>query len=362
MQNGVDSEFLKYLSTPTYPSVVISDPDLPPMGYGKPGENEDGIIEASQYNIDHLRVSQPQQPKSNPKKQQPQQQVPVPVPSQDQLYLKRGDVIGRGSFGTVYRCLDLKTGRMLADKEFVFESTGVEQQIAATEREILIMQQLQHPNIVQYMGAQRSGNILDIFQEFVTGGSLSKLLATFGEFPEPLVQVYTKQITEGLAYLHDHKIVHRDIKSANCLVTGEGIVKLADFGCSKSIETIMSYGQGCATLCGTPHYMAPEVIRQQRNVGRRSDIWSLGCTVIEMLSGKPPYAEIKNATACIFKIASSNESPPIPKYASPELKDFLGRCFVRDPIKRATARELLTHPFLSRQYSEEWYTMDIEDE
>ncbi|KAA6320426.1 MAG: putative protein kinase, partial [Streblomastix strix] len=112
------------------------------------------------------------------------------------------------------------------------------------------------------------------------------------------------QILEGLAYLHDHKIVHRDIKSANCLVAGEGIVKLADFGCSKTIETVMSSGQGCATLCGTPHYMAPEVIRQQRNVGRRSDIWSLGCTVIEMITGKPPYADIKNATACIFKIAS----------------------------------------------------------
>lgn len=246
------------------------------------------------------------------------------------------------------------------------------------------MQHLQHPNIVQYMGCQRSGNTLDVFQEFVTGGSLSRLLANFGSFPEPLVQVYTRQICEGLIYLHDHKIVHRDIKSANCLVTGEGIVKLADFGCSKTIETVMSFGQGCATLCGTPQfgsdppfrfqtlpsfpplfshfsYMAPEVIRQQKNVGRRSDIWSLGCTVIEMLSGRPPYSEIKNATACIFKIASSNEIPPIPKFASPECHDFLKRCFVRDPLKRATARELLAHPFMRREYDEEWYTMEVDE-
>jgi serine/threonine protein kinase len=167
----------------------------------------------------------------------------------------------------------------------------------------------------------------------IKGGSIAKLISSFGVFPEPLAREYTRQICEGLAYLHDHKIVHRDIKSANCLVTGEGVVKLyvdlccellyirADFGCSKSIETIMSFGQGCATLCGTPQfdiilffffdfnpnlllcsYMAPEVIRQQRNVGRRSDIWSLGCTLIEMITGQPPYADIKNATACIFKI------------------------------------------------------------
>ena len=104
--------------------------------------------------------------------------------------------------------------------------------------------------------------------------------------------------------------------------------------------------------------MAPEVIRQQKNVGRRSDIWSLGCTVLEMLTGKPPYAEITNATACIFKIASSTELPPIPHFVSPECEDFLKRCFVRDPLKRATARELLQHPFLSRTYDDEWYEME----
>ena len=108
--------------------------------------------------------------------------------------------------------------------------------------------------------------------------------------------------------------------------------------------------------------MAPEVIRQQKNVGRRSDIWSLGCTIIEMLTGKPPYSDIKNATACIFKIASSNEIPPLPKFASPECTDFLKRCFVRDPLKRATAKELLAHPFLKKQYEEEWYTMEVDEE
>ncbi|KAH7829476.1 putative Serine/threonine protein kinase STE11 B (STE11B) [Monocercomonoides exilis] len=404
----VDGDFGKlFFSTPTaFSSVVITDPDLPPPSTMTVGEEEEeGVLDTSSYHVDKLKVSSfPSTPHntlstasssmiSHSKSQQkappnalqqkaqsssmsqsahlqtsPQADI-VPAAtgepleqSQDQLYLKRGDIIGRGSFGTVYKCLDLKTGKLLADKEYIFESSGLEQQIANAEREILIMQHLVHPNVVQYMGCQRNGNILDVFQEFVTGGSIARLLSTFGTFPEPLVQVYTKQITEGLAYLHDHKIVHRDIKSANCLVTGEGVIKLADFGCSKTIETVMSYGQGCATLCGTPYYMAPEVIRQQRNVGRRSDIWSLGCTVIEMLTGKPPYSDIKNATACIFKIASSSETPPIPKFASPELTDFLKRCFVRDPVKRATSRELLRHPFLRREYDEDWYTMENEEE
>lgn len=78
-----------------------------------------------------------------------------------------------------------------------------------------------------------------------------------------------------------------------------------------------------------------------------------------MITGKPPYADIKNATACIFKIASTNETPPIPNFCSQELTDFLRRCFVRDPLKRATARELLQHPFLSRTYDEDWYTREI---
>ncbi|KAA6378445.1 MAG: putative Mitogen-activated protein kinase kinase kinase A [Streblomastix strix] len=357
---GTVDDFSKaFMSTPTaYSSIVITNPDLPPPASASTREEEnEGLLDNSSYKVDHLHVSQ------FPAGQQTQlarnQTLEPPKPLQEQLFLKRGDIIGRGSFGTVYRCLDLKTGRMLADKEFVFETGVADQQIANAEREIQIMQNLKHPNIVMYMGCQRDGNTLDVFQEFVTGGSIARLLSNFGVFPEPLAQVYTHQILEGLAYLHDHKIVHRDIKSANCLVAGEGIVKLADFGCSKTIETVMSSGQGCATLCGTPHYMAPEVIRQQRNVGRRSDIWSLGCTVIEMITGKPPYADIKNATACIFKIASTNETPPIPNFCSQELTDFLRRCFVRDPLKRATARELLQHPFLSRTYDEDWYTREI---
>ena len=116
------------------------------------------------------------------------------------------------------------------------------------------MQKLHHPHIVEYVGCQRVDDVLDVMEEYITGGSIAKLLATFGPFPEPLVQQYTKQICEGLAYLHDNKIIHRDIKSANCLVTGDGQVKLADFGCSKTIETVMTAGQGCPTLCGTPQY------------------------------------------------------------------------------------------------------------
>ena len=118
------------------------------------------------------------------------------------------------------------------------------------------MQKLHHPNIVQYMGCQRDSNTLDVLQEYVTGGSLAKLLAYFGPFPEPLVQVYTRQICAGLAYLHENMIIHRDIKSANCLVTGEGQIKLADFGCSKTIETAMTVDQGASTLTGTPKFAA----------------------------------------------------------------------------------------------------------
>ncbi|KAJ4459549.1 putative Mitogen-activated protein kinase kinase kinase 2 [Paratrimastix pyriformis] len=327
-------------------SVMITDRSRPPTASRPPPDSEESQAESDLgSNMGNVVISQP-----HPVTPPATLDRPATAHTSETLFLKRGDLIGRGSFGSVYRCLDLKTGRFVADKEFVFVGEHIEEQIQNAEREIRIMEQLSHPNIVRYVGCERNDMVLDVFQEFIAGGPISKLLSQFGPFPEELVQCYTRQILAGLEYLHSNKIVHRDIKSANCLVTGEGVVKLADFGCSRTIETVMSYSQGCATLCGTPHYMAPEVVRQQRNVGRRSDIWSLGCTVVEMVTGSPPYADIKNATACIYKIASTNELPPIPDNISPQLRDFLHCCFVRDPLKRATAHALLEHPFMTRTY------------
>lgn len=198
---------------------------------------------------------------------------------------------------------------------------------------------------------------------------------------ESVIRLYTRQILRGLEYLHQRGIMHRDIKGANILVDKCGQVKLADFGASKKIEDLATVslgrggggsgrgvrsklaagtprgsfmsrkghatlvhpsaactalcvhantqvGSGCKSIRGTPYWMAPEVIKQTGH-GRPADIWSVGCTVIEMATGKPPWSNYAAPVAAMFQIASSKDPPPIPDNISPEAKDFLLLCFNR---------------------------------
>jgi serine/threonine protein kinase len=133
-----------------------------------------------------------------------------------------------------------------------------------------------------------------IFLEYVAGGSISTLLRKFGAFSETLVRKYTFDILLGLHYLHSHGIVHHDVKGGNILVDIRGQCKLTDFGASSRIADLMS--EEHVQIRGTPYWMAPEVVRQE-NQGRKVDIWSVGCTVIEMVTGKPPYHEFGNLAA-----------------------------------------------------------------
>uniref|UniRef100_A0A7S1X2H0 Protein kinase domain-containing protein n=1 Tax=Tetraselmis chuii TaxID=63592 RepID=A0A7S1X2H0_9CHLO len=192
---------------------------------------------------------------------------------------------------------------------------------------------------------------LNIFLEFVPGGSIASLLAKFGSFTESVIRVYTKQILLGLEFLHTHQIMHRDIKGANILVDNSGVVKLADFGASKKIEDLVTVDSGCKSIKGTPYWMAPEVITQTGH-GRQADIWSVGCTVIEMATGKPPWSQhFPVPMSAMFHIASSKHPPPLPERLSPEARDFLMLCFNRVPKERPNATRLLQHPFLSAALS-----------
>lgn len=171
------------------------------------------------------------------------------------------------------------------------------------------------------------------------------------------LQVYTKQIVVGLEYLHSNGIAHRDIKGANVLVTDTGTVKLADFGASKQRRASEdSLDKPFESLKGTPCFMAPEVIRQQ-GYGSRADIWSLGCTILEMISGRPPWSEKRDNSSIMYKIATTTGPPRFPHKLSSTAKDFLRRCFERNPMCRATALELLLHPFLSSigSVSNDWH-------
>ncbi|XP_004276908.1 mitogen-activated protein kinase kinase kinase 2 isoform X1 [Orcinus orca] len=258
-----------------------------------------------------------------------------------------GKLLGQGAFGRVYLCYDVDTGRELAVKQVQFDPDSPEtsKEVNALECEIQLLKNLLHERIVQYYGCLRDPQekTLSIFMEYMPGGSIKDQLKAYGALTENVTRKYTRQILEGVHYLHSNMIVHRDIKGANILRDSTGNVKLGDFGASKRLQTICLSGTGMKSVTGTPYWMSPEVISGE-GYGRKADIWSVGCTVVEMLTEKPPWAEFE-AMAAIFKIATQPTNPKLPPHVSDHTRDFLKRIFVEAKL-RPSADELLRHMFV----------------
>ena len=193
---------------------------------------------------------------------------------------------------------------------------------------------------MKYIECIRTKSHINLILEYVENGSLHQMVKQSGKMGEHLVFIFVKQILEGLAYLHNQGIIHRDIKGANLLLTKNGVVKLADFGYS-----ILNDKNKVNSIVGTACFMAPEVIEQKGNISPKCDIWSLGCTIIQLLTTRPPYYEFE-PMAAMFRIVT-DDCPPIPSGISPGLKDFLLKCFMKEPAKRPTAKELLSHPWIT---------------
>ncbi|CAI5485475.1 unnamed protein product, partial [Closterium sp. Naga37s-1] len=260
---------------------------------------------------------------------------------------KRGELLGEGAYGKVFLGLNERTGELMAVKQMKINA-GDERamHIAALEREIVLYRRMRHRHIVGYIDMEKdpSDGSIYIFLEFVSGGSIHSMLEKFGKFSESLVRVYTRQLLLGLEYLHRCKIIHRDIKGGNVLVDRDGVIKLADFGASKAFQE-GTVGEGCKSIRGSVFWMAPEVITGA-GYGRKADIWSLGCTVIEMLTGSHPWPGMDNTWSAIFHIAKTTTGPPTPEESSDEGRDFLAACFQLDPALRPSAAQLLQHPFV----------------
>ncbi|KAG2659055.1 hypothetical protein PVAP13_1KG336600 [Panicum virgatum] len=262
---------------------------------------------------------------------------------QSQSEWKRGKLLGSGTFGQVYLGFNSENGKFCAIKEVqvILDDSKSKERLRQLNQEVDILRQLSHQNIVQYYGSELTDDALSIYLEYVSGGSIHKLLRDYGPFKEPVIRNYTRQILSGLAYLHGRKTVHRDIKGANILVGPNGEVKLADFGVAKHIT---SYTE-IHSFRGSPYWMAPEVIMNKNGYSLEVDIWSLGCTVIEMGTGRHPWHPHEDVPA-MFKIVNTKDIPEIPESFSKEGKDFLSLCLKRDPAQRPSATLLLGHPFV----------------
>jgi serine/threonine protein kinase len=216
-----------------------------------------------------------------------------------------------------------------------------QESVNSIKTEIELLKKLDHPNIVKYIDFVQTKTHINIILEYVEGGSLHSLFKQNGMLGEYLVHVFVKQVLEGLDYLHSQGIVHRDIKGANLLYTKSGGIKLADFGYSISLSDIDKTN----SIVGTPYWMAPEIIEPKGNISTACDIWSLGITIIQLLTSKPPYYQLEPYPA-MFRIVT-DDYPPLPDNISENLKDFLIKCFNKDPNKRPKSRDLLNHPWIT---------------
>nr|AEH05927.1 MAPKKK protein [Volvariella volvacea] len=285
---------------------------------------------------------------------------------------QQGKFIGAGAFGLVYMAVNLDTGSLMAVKEIKFqELSGLPNLYTQIKDELSVMEMLHHPNVVEYYGIEVHRDKVYIFEEYCPGGSLAALLENGRIEDEGIIQVYTLQMLEGLAYLHSRGIVHRDVKPDNLLLDANGVLKFVDFGAAKilaknqrSIQrsrrgandiTVPNGAPGVNgpgvghSLTGTPMYMSPEVIKNDKR-GRHGamDIWSLGCVVLEFATGKKPWSNLDNEWAIMFHIGVATQHPPLPEAGqlSPLGIDFIKKCLTIDPMSRPTALELMKHPWM----------------
>lgn len=263
---------------------------------------------------------------------------------------KQGESLGRGAYGEVFKAM--VAGRFMAVKKIPLERIPAEKEITTLLFEINTLKRLKHPRIVRYIGCIRQDTEDDpavlIFLEYIPTGSIKTVLQKFGPYGLGLARKYTRQILEGLEFLHSEKIVHRDVKGANILVDTHGDAKLADFGASHEMEALQStVTGGMKSIQGSVYWMAPEVVAFK--AGRRSDIWSLGCTVIEMVTAEPPWPNLRivktSVTETLKAIVEGTGGPPLPEVATGHCRHFLEFVLVRDHTKRPYAPALLKHRF-----------------
>lgn len=246
--------------------------------------------------------------------------------------------IGEGSTGTVCIATERSTGRKVAVKKMDLRK---QQRRELLFNEVVIMRDYHHPNIVEMYESFLVGDELWVVMEFLEGGALTDIV-THARMDEEQIATVCKQCLKALAYLHSQGVIHRDIKSDSILLAADGRVKLSDFGFCAQVSQELPKRK---SLVGTPYWMSPEVI-SRLPYGPEVDIWSLGIMLIEMVDGEPPFFNEPPLQA----MRRIRDMPP-PKLknthkVSPRLQGFLERLLVRDPGQRATAQELLQHPFL----------------
>ncbi|KAF9255378.1 kinase-like protein [Marasmius fiardii PR-910] len=264
-----------------------------------------------------------------------------------------GELIGEGSYGRVYLALNATTGELMAVKQVEIATRHPEHHDRRRMREVAetlrleknTLALLDHPHIVRFLGFEETSQCLSMFMEYVSGGTIGSWLSRHGPFEQELTKYYTKQILMGLDYLHGKGIIHRDIKAGNILIETSGVCKISDFGMSTQTD---AEGRAFTGMRGTVFWMAPEVLSpREGGYDAKIDIWSTGCVILEMWSGKRPW-DGEGELPVLLKVSQQKIHPPLP----PDIKlsldafDMWRKCFIVEPTIRSSAAELLLHPYL----------------
>jgi NIMA (never in mitosis gene a)-related kinase len=252
--------------------------------------------------------------------------------------------IGEGSFGRALLVKGKKDGKHYVIKQIdltKMDRRGKEE----ARREVRVLSQMKHPNIVTYKDSFEETGSLYIVMDYCDGGDLYKHInAQKGQlFPEDQVLNWFVQLALALKHVHDRKILHRDIKSQNVFLTKRGVVKLGDFGIARVLNSTVELARTCI---GTPYYLSPEIC-ENRPYNNKSDIWALGCVLYEMVTLKHAF-EAGNLRNLVMKIVRGSY-PSIPSRYSQDMKRLIDSCLKHHPRDRPSVNSILRFPFIQKR-------------
>ncbi|CAO3564965.1 unnamed protein product [Mortierella alpina] len=306
----------------------------------------------------------PQQLSSSQVQQQQQQQRPLQQPQQQQAARRKFNLddfrihrtLGTGSFGRVHLVQSRFNSRFYAMK--VLKKTEVVRlkQVEHTNNEKMILERVEHPFLINLWGTFQDVRNLYMVMDYVVGGELFSVLRKSQRFPEHVARFYTCEVLLALEYLHSHAVIYRDLKPENLLLDSMGHIKITDFGFAKHVPQNMTW-----TLCGTPDYLAPEII-QSKGYGKAVDWWSMGVLMFEMCAGFPPFFD-EDHIKLYGKIMAGKVK--YPSHFQPALKDLLKRLLTADLTKRygnlrGGATDIKNHPWFEGVNWDLVYSRQIE--
>eukprot|EP01013_Petalomonas_cantuscygni_P006788 TRINITY_DN1805_c0_g1_i1.p1 TRINITY_DN1805_c0_g1~~TRINITY_DN1805_c0_g1_i1.p1 ORF type:complete len:342 (+),score=65.92 TRINITY_DN1805_c0_g1_i1:116-1141(+) len=265
------------------------------------------------------------------------------------------EVIGRGSFSEVRRACHAETRDVVAMKIICKQLLMEQSLVSQLQREVAILKSIKHPNVVNLIQVLRTRSNIYLVLELVDGGDLDHLIRDRGALPSEEARRFFREFIAGLAFVHKHGVAHRDLKLENLLIASDGRLKISDFGLARAgaatrdLGGLESDAKDFVTRCGTPNYVAPEVLTEPHYNGFKVDVWSAGVILFVLLSGRLPFPA-KNIADLYRKIqlCDYQMSSRIP----PGAADLLQHIIVADPEKRATMRDIISHPWFQEGLSD----------